>query len=82
MTLSKWLKVFGVLCIGGCIGLSIVFSILVISSWFSGIDGQVLLTFNKYHERWAETIIFPIWTICGLIMSIYLIRNTFKEKNG
>ena len=63
------------LCLGGCIGLALTFSLLAVSSWSGGSDGIVILRFNQFHERLIETIIFPIWTIGGFIASYNLFKR-------
>jgi hypothetical protein len=68
-------KLIYCLGLGGCIGLSVIMSCFVIFSWSGGNSGLVTATFNQHHERLAETIIFPLWTICGFIASYDLIKG-------
>jgi len=63
------------LFLGGCVGLSLVLSLLVILSWAGGQDGEVTMFFNRFHERLIESIIFPIWTIGGFWASYSLLKR-------
>jgi hypothetical protein len=78
MKTSIWLKLIGGFCLGASSGLALLFSAICLSSWQNN-EGIVTLTFNHFHERLAESILFPIWAIGGLAMSIYLIKKVFKK---
>ena len=60
-------------CLGGCIGVALIVSVMVIWSWWGGPIGSVTVTFNSYHERIIETILFPLWAFGGLVGIIKLI---------
>jgi hypothetical protein len=62
------------LCLAGCVGLALTMSIVVIASWTGGADGTVALSFNVFHERMIESIVFPVWTIMGFIASYGLLK--------
>ena len=70
--LLLFLSVFSVLI---CLSMSILMSAFVISSWWSPIDGVITLSFNQYHERIAETILFPLGTIGGIICFVVVMRH-------
>ena len=74
MKTRNWLIVIGGLCLGGCIGLAAVLSYLAFLSW-NTTEGIVTISFNLYHERLLECILFPLWTIGGLVFSVYLIKH-------
>lgn len=61
-------------CLAGCVGLALTMSIIVINSWSGGPNGAVDLTFNVFHERLIESIIFPLWTVMGFIASYGLLK--------
>jgi hypothetical protein len=64
------------ICLAGCVGLALTMSIIVIDSWTGGPSGAMGLTFNIFHERLAETILFPIWTVIGFIASFSLLKKS------
>jgi hypothetical protein len=77
---SEMLKrILLVVCMGGCIGVALTISIMVILSWWGGPIGSVTVTFNSYHERIIETILFPLWALGGLAGMISLI---ISRKNS
>ena len=78
MTHSIWLKVIGGFCLGGSIGLALLFSAICLSSWTNN-EGIVTLSFNLYHERLVESILFPLWSIGGLIFTVYLVKQVFRR---
>lgn len=63
------------LCLGGCVGLALTLSLIVIFSWQGGTNGEVTLTCNIFHERLIETIVFPLWTIGGFWASFSLLKG-------
>ena len=71
-TLLLVLAVYSVLF---CVLMSILMSVFVISSWWSPVDGVITLSFNQYHERIAETILFPLGTIGGIICFVVVMRH-------
>ena len=81
------------ICLAGCVGLALTMSIIVIISWAGGPEGMVNLTTNLFHERLAETILFPVWTIMGFVASYFLLvtsceyfhfrrTNQFDRRQG
>jgi hypothetical protein len=68
-------RVLVIVCLGGCIGVALTISIMVILSWWGGPIGNVTVTFNSYHERLIETILLPLWAVGGLAGMISLIIN-------
>lgn len=61
--------------LGGSVGLSFIMSLLVWS------DSTVILHFDHYHERLAEMILFPLWSLSGLWATIYCLANLTDERN-
>ena len=68
-------RILLVICLGGCIGLGIVMSVLVVQSWSRGPSGDLIITFNQFHERLIETILFPTWTLGSLIGTVWIIKT-------
>lgn len=62
------------ICLAGCVGLAVTMSVIVFNSWTGGPNGTVDLTFNTYHERLLESIIFPLWAVIGCVASYALLK--------
>jgi hypothetical protein len=60
----------------------VLLSIFVVSSWWGGTDGTVVLTFNHYHERLVETILFPVSTLGGIAGFVLMTRYARKIVTG
>jgi hypothetical protein len=67
------------ICLAGCIALALTMSIIVIVSWTGGPVGAVGLTFNMFHERLAESILFPLWTILGCFATYSLLKKSIDN---
>jgi hypothetical protein len=65
--------------LAGCLALALTMSIVVIVSWTGGQGGAVGLNFNIFHERLAESILFPIWTIIGCIATYSLLKKSIDN---
>jgi hypothetical protein len=53
----------------------LVMCMAVIASWHGGANGMVTISFNTMHERLLETILMPLTTIGGIIISLKLLTR-------